>query len=152
MGCSDLPPASRNDRAGSSFTPTSNEAMSGVCAPSYCLQQKAGPGAGSFAPAETAYFLVSVVVVSALPLPAGVVTVVDLVVSVVLGGGVVGGVTVVVGLLLAGGAVGASAGFTSTLVEVVGAGVTSVLVEPTPAKARRGVGRDRAFIGRLPSA
>src|SRR5258706_12433507 len=130
MGCSDLPPASRNERAGSSFTPTSNEAMSGVCAPSYCLQQKAGPGAGSFAPAETAYFLVSVVAVASKPLPAGVVTVVDLVVSVVLGGGVVGVVTVVGVLLLAGGAGGGSAGFTPTSVEGVGGGEASVWVQP----------------------
>jgi hypothetical protein len=72
------------------------------------------------------YFFVSVVVVV---LPDGV-TVVAVVVS-VLGAGA--GVTVVVV------AVVVSAGFTSTL--VLGAGVTSVLVQPTTPKARRAATR-----------
>jgi hypothetical protein len=107
--------------------------------------------------------LVSVVVVVAL-LPEGVVTVVDLLVSVVGAGEVVvvpdgvvdvvepGGVVTTVVLLLAGGAVGASAGFTSTLVVDEGAGVTSVLVQPTTPKARRAARIYGDFIVRIPSA
>jgi len=115
-----------------------------------------------FSSAETGYFLVSVVVVVEVP---GVVVVVDLVVSAVPGMAVVepdgvvvvvllpGAVVVVVLLvLLAGGAVGASAGFTSTLVAVVGAGVTSVLVQPTTPKAMTAARIKGDFIVRVPSA
>jgi hypothetical protein len=120
--------------------------------------KKAGPRAGFLLRAETGYFLVSVVVVVALPVE-GAVTV-DLVVSVVLvPDGVVAvvvliavvvsvvGVVVVVVLL----AVGAAAGVTSTLVVVEGAGVTSVLVQPITPKAMSAARIKGDFIVRVPS-
>jgi hypothetical protein len=105
--------------------------------------------------------LVSVVVVVAVPgvvpvdlvvsvvvAPDGLVVVVVLVAEVVS----VVGVVVVVVLLLAGGAVGAAAGVTSTLVEVLGAGVTSVLVQPTTPRAMTAARIKGDFIFGVPSA
>jgi hypothetical protein len=103
---------------------------------------------------ETNYFfgasagaVVVVVVVGAGATAGGVVVVVVLVAAVAS----VGAVVVVV-LLLAGAAVGASEGFTSTLVVVVGAGVTSVLVQPAMPKATTAARIKGDFIVRVPSA
>jgi hypothetical protein len=115
------------------------------------LNEKSRPRGRLLSDSRNAYFFVSVVVVVALPVPAGVFTVVDLVVSVVLGEVADGVVTVVDEEVEVEG--GVSAGFTSTFVVlVVGGGedgVTSAL-QPASATASRAAIRYDDFIVRVP--